>query len=346
MLMKRINHLYGKIYSLQNLILADQKARKGKTKSYGVKLFDKDPLNKLIKLQDDLRNHRYKTSPYTTFTIYEPKERLIFRLPYYPDRIVHHAIMNIMEPIWVNIFTKNTYSCIKGRGIHKLVNDLKKALKSNPEGTKYCLKLDVKKFYPSINHDILKEIIRRKIKDEELLQVLDEIIDSAEGVPIGNYLSQYLANLYLTYFDHWIKEVLGIKHYFRYCDDITILSNSKEQLHKWLIEIQKYLDVNLKLQIKSNWQIYPVESRGIDFVGYVFKHDYTKLRKSIKHNLFIKVSGQSKQFYCKEDRIKNIGSYFGWLKYCNSKHLKRKLNNKYNDTIFPVQHISRKCAAL
>lgn len=145
--------------------------------------------------------------------------------------------MNILEPIWLSIFTKDTYSCIKNRGIHKLVNNLKKALKSDPEGTKYCLKLDIKKFYPSINHDILKQIIRYKIKDEELLQLLDEIIDSAEGVPIGNYLSQFFANLYLAYFDHWIKEILKVIYYFRYCDDITILGSSKEELHEWLLKI-------------------------------------------------------------------------------------------------------------
>ena len=287
-------------------------------------------------------HHQYKTSSYTTFTIYEPKERLIFRLPYYPDRILHHAIMNILEPIWLSIFTKDTYSCIKNRGIHKLVNNLKKALKSDPEGTKYCLKLDIKKFYPSINHDILKQIIRYKIKDEELLQLLDEIIDSAEGVPIGNYLSQFFANLYLAYFDHWIKEILKVIYYFRYCDDITILGSSKEELHEQLLKIQEYLEVNLKLQVKPNWQIYPVEARGIDFVGYVFRHKYTRLRKSIKHNLFVKVSGQAKQFSYKKDRVIKIGSYFGWLKYCNSKHLKYELNNKYNDEIFPVQYVSGK----
>lgn len=250
--------------------------------------------------------------------------------------------MNILEPIWLSIFTKDTYSCIKNRGIHKLVNNLKKALKSDPEGTKYCLKLDIKKFYPSINHDILKQIIRYKIKDEELLQLLDEIIDSAEGVPIGNYLSQFFANLYLAYFDHWIKEILKVIYYFRYCDDITILGSSKEELHEQFLKIQEYLEVNLKLQVKPNWQIYPVEARGIDFVGYVFRHNYTRLRKSIKHNLFVKVSGQAKQFSYKKDRVAKIGSYFGWLKYCNSKHLKYELNNKYNDEIFPVQYVSGK----
>lgn len=131
----------------------------------------------------------YVTSKYKTFKIYEPKERIIFSLPYYPDRIIHHAIMNILEPIWVNIFIDNTYSCIKGRGIHKLAKDLKGDLQKDRENTKYCLKLDITKFYPSIDHDILKKIIRKKIKDKLLLVLLDSIIDSAEGVPIGNYLS-------------------------------------------------------------------------------------------------------------------------------------------------------------
>lgn len=136
-----------------------------------------------------MKNETYKTSEYNTYKIYEPKERIIFRLPYYPDRITHHAIMNVMEPIWTKIFTRDTYSCIKDRGIYALVGKLKKDLRKDPEGTKYCAKMDIKKFYPSITHSILKEIIRKKIKDKSLLKLLDEIIDSAEGVPIGNYLS-------------------------------------------------------------------------------------------------------------------------------------------------------------
>lgn len=121
-----------------------------------------------------------------------------------------------MEPIWVKIFTRDTYSCIKNRGIHALLQKLQSDLASDPEGTKYCLKLDIKKFYPSINHKILKQIIRKKIKDKNLLKLLDEIIDSADGVPIGNYLSQFFANLYLAYFDHWVKEELKVKYYYRY----------------------------------------------------------------------------------------------------------------------------------
>ena len=155
-------------------------------------------------LHHQLMEGTFRTSPYDIFKIYTPKERDIYRLPYYPDRIVHHAVMNILEPIWCSIFTADTYSCIKGKGIHAAARKLKQYLREDPPGTRYCLKIDIRKYYPSIDHDILKQIIRRKIKDRRLLALLDEIIDSAEGVPIGNYLSQYFANLYLAYFDHWI----------------------------------------------------------------------------------------------------------------------------------------------
>ena len=230
--------------------MADQIARSGKLKQVGVKVHDRNRKDNIRKLNEMLVNKTYKTSEYTIFKIYEPKERVIYRLPYFPDRITHHAIMNIMEPIFVSTFTADTYSCIKGRGIHKAQKALKKALKDKLNTT-YCLKLDIRKFYPSIDHDILKKLIRRKIKDYDLLWLLDGIIDSAEGLPIGNYLSQYLANFYLSYFDHWIKENKGVKYYFRYADDMVILANNKAYLHNLLTEIKAYLSTHLNLQVKG-----------------------------------------------------------------------------------------------
>lgn len=318
--MKRINNLYEQIYSIENLELADKYARRGKH-NYGIKKHDLHRGEDLIKLSNDLKNHTYKTSEYSTFTIYEPKERLIFRLPYYPDRITHWAIMNIMERIWIKIFIKNTYACIKKRGIHKLVKDLGQDLRNNKEETKYCLKLDIRKFYPSINHDILKSIIRKKIKDKDLLITLDEIIDSTSGVPIGNYLSQFFANLYLAYFDHWIKEELGVKYYYRYADDIVLLSNSKDKLRQYLYKIIEYLDTNLKLKIKQNYQIFPVDSRGIDFVGYKFFHDHVLLRKSIKLKVLRLVNNLTINKVSLDDFKRRFTSYCGWLKFCNSKKL-------------------------
>lgn len=330
--MKRIGNLFDKVVSIENLRLADDKARKGKLRSYEVKLHDRNREANLQRLHDELVNGTFHTSKYHIFTIYEPKERQIFRLPYYPDRILHHAIMNVMEPIWVSIFNGNTYSCIKNRGIHACARDVRFALKSGPKGTVYCLKLDIRKFYPSIDHSILKEVIRRKLKDERLLAVLDEIIDSVpSGVPIGNYLSQYFANLYLAYFDHWLKEVKGVKHYFRYADDIVILSDDKDFLHSLLHDIRAYLRDNLKLKVKKNYQVFPVDARGIDFVGYVFYHTHTKLRKNIKKALCRRVAILNKRKIAPKMEVyrQQICSWWGWCKYCNSKNLIKKLSKTF-----------------
>lgn len=314
--MKRLNNIYQQIISFENLTQADKKARKGKGKQYGVKMFDKNPKNNLELLHKTLLEKSYQTSEYTTFKVYEPKERLVFRLPYFPDRITHHAVMTVLEPIFTKLFTADTYSCIKGRGIHGAVRNLKKALQDK-QNTKYCLKLDIVKFYPNVDHDILKQLLRKKFKDQDLIWLLDEIIDSADGLPIGNYLSQYFANFYLTYFDHWIKESNQVKYYFRYADDIVILSDNKEHLHFLLSEIKKYLSENLKLSVKDNYQVFPVQARGIDFVGYVFYHTHTMLRKSIKKRFARAVS--------KTKNKATIAAYYGWAKHCDSKHLLKKL---------------------
>lgn len=319
--MKRLNNLYPSIFSIDNLILAEAKARKGKSKQYGVKIHDQNRESNILALHDSLKNKTYTTSEYTTFKIKEPKEREIFRLPFYPDRIAHHAIMNVMKPIFVSTFTRDTYSCIEGRGIKGAADAVKEALKDVP-GTKFCLKLDIRKFYRSIDHNVLKALLRKKIKDKDLLWVLDEIIDSADGIPIGNYLSQYFANFYLTYFDHWIKQDKRVKYYFRYADDIVILSDSKEFLHQLLADIKKYLSENLKLEVKGNYQIFWVKIRGIDFVGYVFFHTHVLLRKGIKKNY-------ARMLYYRPNKV-SISSYHGWLKHCNSKHLNKKLLHDYS----------------
>nr|DAJ12698.1 MAG TPA: hypothetical protein [Bacteriophage sp.] len=210
--MKRHGDLIKPISSLSNVRLADNHARQNTKSKYEVYVHDSNQDVENVILSENLENGTYKTSEYNTFKIYEPKERLIFKLPYYPDRIAHHAIMNILKPIWIKTFIHQTYSSIEGRGIHMLKNELFKVLQEYPKETTYCLKMDVHKFYPSINHDILKIQIRKKIKDNKTLALLDEIIDSTDsltpgvGVPIGNYLSQYFANVYLSEFDHVMKE--------------------------------------------------------------------------------------------------------------------------------------------
>lgn len=302
---------------MDNLRLADKTARLGKSTQPGVIAHVKNQESNLFLLHEMLLNRRYKTSEYTRFIIHEPKEREIFRLPYFPDRITHHAVMNVVRPIFVQHFTADTYSCIKGRGIHGAARAVRKALEHDFTGTQYCLKLDVQKFYPSIDHSILKSLLRRKFKDPDLLWLMDEIIDSADGLPIGNYLSQYFANFYLSGLDHYIKEQLQVKHYFRYADDLVFLSGSKEFLHGIFHKVKNYLQEKLHLKVKSNYQIFPVAARGIDYVGYRFFHRYVLLRKSIKQNFARMVARR------KNDA--SVASYMGWLKHCNSVNLINKL---------------------
>lgn len=337
--MKRIGNLYEKIISIENLRLADEKARRGKANSYGVRFHDRNREANIIALHEMLRAHSFRNSKYETFTIFEPKEREIFRLPYYPDRILHHAIMNVLEPIWVSIFTTDTYSCIKKRGIHGAMRKVKQAMKDR-ENTRYCLKIDIRKFYPSIDHDVLKSIVRKKIKCKDTLWLLDEIIDSAAGVPIGNYLSQYFANLYLAYFDHWIKELKRVKYYFRYADDMVFLASSKEELHRLLADIREYMK-DLKLNLKGNEQVFPIgdnrsdrHGRGLDFIGFVFYHNQTLIRKSIKQNFCRAAAKWNRKANVKlEDYRQALCSWFGWAKYSNSRHLlKTILKAEFYDT--------------
>jgi RNA-directed DNA polymerase len=313
--MKRRSNLYHKITSLANLQEADAKAQRGKANQYGVIKHNLNRDANLLVLQDMLQSKTYRTSVYDIFQVHEPKERTVYRLPYFPDRITHHAIMNVLETIFVGTFTADTYSCIKTRGIHALANNLKHDLK-DIEGTRYCLKLDIKKFYPSVDHNTLKQLLRRKFKDKDLLWLLDEIIDSAPGLPIGNYLSQYLANFYLSYFDHWLKEEKRIKYYYRYADDIVILGSNKPELHALLDDISNYLQ-ELKLEVKENYQVFPVAARGIDYVGYVFYHTHVLLRKQIKKNFARKIR--------RKPNHASKASYLGWLSHCNAKHLTKKL---------------------
>lgn len=326
--MKRIGNIYNKICDIENLKNAHKNARKDKSHYTAVKKVDENLDWYMSKLKDMLENETYtiKQSDYTISTINDKgKERELWKLPYFPHRILQWAIMLQLEEVFDKTFVNSTCASLRGRGIHYAYKLIKKYLK-DADGTKYCLKIDVKKFYPNIDHDILKSLLRKKIKDKKLLRLLDTIINSSPnpGIPIGSYLSQYLANFYLTYFDHWLKEELKIKYCVRYMDDVVILSDDKERLHFVFEEIKKYLRDNLKLELKANYQIFPVDSRGIDFVGYRFFHDYTILRKRTYKRMRRKLLDIKKKNSIDYTDYCCVNSYRGWVRWSDTYNLKQK----------------------
>lgn len=246
-------------------------------------------------------------------------------MPFFPDRIVHHAVINVVENIWDNLFISDSYSCRKGKGQHAGSKRCMEYVRKY----KYCLKCDISKFYPSINHDVLKQILRKKIKDEKLLSLLDTIIDSIEGnknVPIGNYLSQWFGNLYLNELDMFVKHSLHCKAYLRYCDDFVFFSNSKEELRYYLTSITPTLDF-LKLTL-SKKEIFPV-NQGIDFLGYRHFPKYVLVRKSTAKRIRKRMSHIEERLLngklSKERARSEIASAEGWLNHANSYNLKNKL---------------------
>ena len=355
-IIKRIGNLYSQIYDIENLELAHQHAKRGKGWYTEVQIVEAHKGLYLKNLQQQFINHTYKTSKYSKFIKKEgSKERVIYKLPYFPDRIAQWAIIQVIEQHLIKKFIKDTYSSIPGKGLHQALNSVRKAVQNGSENTTYCLKIDIRHFYQNINHEVLKNQYKRIFKDKELIWILSEIINSINtadeedlkiiyknkeidyntGIPIGNYLSQYSGNIYLYNFDHWIKEDLRIKYYYRYMDDIVILNKDKNELRKILKLISQYLHSNLKLFLKPNYQIFPVNSRGIDFVGYRIFRKYTLLRKTTAKTLKKKCS----QIYLKvkQYNLMNynnwcvINSYKGWTQHCNS----FKLNEKYLKPLQP-----------
>ena len=342
--MKRETNIYHKIYDIDNIRLAHKNARKDKLFYREVKMVDSNPDYFFNIIHDMLKNDKYIVSDYSISIINDKgKERELMKLPYYPDRIIQWAIMLQLEEIFIKNFCNHTCASVKGRGIHYATKLTRSYLKDTTN-TQYCLKFDINKFYPSINHNILKTLLKHKFKDKRLLRLLFLIIDShpkKQGLPIGSYLSQYLSNFYLSYFDHWLKETKKIKYVVRYMDDIIILHSSKQYLHGLKNEIEDYLQSKLNLKLKSNWQIFPTRIRGIDFVGYRHFGDYNLLRKSTVKKFKKKLIKLTKQIELNYSDWCSVNSYYGWLKWCDSyriikkyyKPIEDKLLDYYNNKI-------------
>ena len=324
--MKRHGNLWDKIIDPDNLYLAYRKARKGKAWQKGILEFEKDVEGNLLKLQKMLCKGEFTTSEYRSKTIYEPKEREIYILPFYPDRIAQHALLQVVAPIWDNLMIHDSYACREGKGMH----DASRKTMRHVHNYKYCLKCDISKFYPSIDHNILMDIIENKIKCKPTLTLLEDIVRSFGGgknTPIGNYTSQWFGNLYMNELDNNLKQKHGVKTLIRYCDDFVMFSDSKQELQDLKRHIKRFLKDKLDLTF-SKWSIFKVV-QGVDFLGYRHFPDKILLRKSTAKRVMKRIKALPKLLMTGEitfDQYKSsIASTKGWLKWANTYNLKLNL---------------------
>lgn len=319
--MKRHGNLFSHITTPENLYQAYRLARRGKPRLASVLRFEKNADAHLEDIRQSLLLKTFTTSGYHEKIVFEPKQRTIYVLPFSPDRIVQHALMNLVIPIWQPMFIKDSYACIEGRGIHSGSTRTMQFVRRN----KYCLKCDISKFYPSVDHAILLDIIKHKIKCMDTLWLMEDIVHSFPGkknVPIGNFTSQWFGNLYLNELDRFVKDVLHVKDYIRYCDDFLLFHNDKSVLKNWAAAVVDFCGSRLDLRL-SKCDLFPV-SRGVDFLGYRHFPRYILLRKrtarsmarKLRHLPVLLESGQISP----QTARSVVASAKGWMQWANTHH--------------------------
>ena len=327
--MKRINNLWEEFTSQEHWFEARKRALRGKVKKYCVKAIMRKGDEYLEKICQDVINGSFQFKGYKEHTIYEPKERKIF-VARIEERIYHWASMMITERIFEPTFIFDSYCCRKNKGQHKCSDKCKEIVKHN----NYCLKLDISKFYPNINHKILKECLARKIKDIKFLNALYAIIDShnkdtGKGIPIGNYSSQIFGNIYMTKLDMFVKHTLKCKHYLRYCDDFCLFSNDKKYLNWCKEKIIEFVTNELDMKL-SKCDLFKTK-QGVDFVGYRHFPQYTLVRKRTAKKVkkrMLKIQYKLKNYELTQKELfkmnGQVASSYGWCKHADSYRFMKK----------------------
>ncbi len=344
--MKRYGNQWPKITEFENLWWAARKAERGKRYRENVLDFNFDFDSNLIRLQTELETKTYQPGPYKTFKIIDPKPRIISAAPY-RDRVVHHALCNIIVPLFENSFITDSYANRVGFGTHKALRRFVQFARSH----RYVLQCDVRKYFPSIDHDILKSLIRQKLKCKDTLWLIDAIIDGSNeqetviqyfsgdtmltpalrrrGLPIGNLTSQFFANVYLNNFDHFIKEQIKTKSYVRYVDDFALFSDDKVYLHSARQQIEAYLGNHLRLKI------HPIKSQlfetkvGATFLGFRVLPDQIRVcAKNLKRGrrrIRALSAACQRQEISIEQVQRSLQSWFAHLQHGSTHHLQRDI---------------------
>jgi len=342
--MKTHSNVYAKIVSFDNLLRATLKAQKGKKGKSDVELFNCHLEENLLQLQAELMQKTYQPGPYRSFFIHDPKKRMISAAPY-RDRVVHHALCNVIAPLFEKTFIRDSYANQINKGTHMAIERYQEFAKHNT----FVLKCDIRKFFPSIDHEVLKKELRWKVTCKDTLALCDLIIDASNpqeehivyfpgddlfspharrrGLPIGNLTSQHWANVYLNRFDHFVKEKLSVKDYIRYVDDFVLFSNSKETLWNWKLQIEAYLQ-ELRLILHPNKsQIHRV-ANGVPFLGFklypyhrqVLKQNIRRYRRFLRKKLKIRTEGRLNP----EHLEGGLNSWLGHIRFGASMRLEYK----------------------
>lgn len=336
--MKRVNGLFSKISDLNNLELAFWKAKKGKDFKKDVRRFQSNLHANLLELRKQLLSGEVKLGHYHLFKIYDPKERIICAADF-NERVLHHALMNVCSPYFERHFIFDTYACRLGKGTYKALE----RAENNQKKYDFFLKIDVRKYFDSIDHLLLKNKLRRLFKDRQLLMLFDKLIDSysvseetpAKGLPIGNLTSQYFANFYLSFIDHYVKENLKIPAYVRYMDDIILWNNDKKELLNKGKNLKMLMKNELALDLK---QFYLQSSnRGLPFLGFLLKRNKVELQQKTKRRFIKKYVSYTNNFenniWTQNNYVRHLRPVFAHVNYAETKALRLKILQKREGTI-------------
>jgi len=329
-------NIFYDITSLNGLFSAWDEFRKGKENKLDVQKFFLDLENQIFDLWRNIKNGTYCHSNYESFFVCDPKLRHINKAAVI-DRVLHHSIVGNIEPLFEKSFIFDSYSSRTGKGTHRAVKRLRNfflKISRNNTRTVWALKCDIKKFFDSIDHDILLNLVREKIKDGDTLSIIEKVVRSyngmtRKGVPLGNLTSQLFSNVYLNKLDHFVKRTLGIKYYVRYADDFVILDCDKQKLENLVSKFDDFVYGNFKLRIHPNKIVIKKLNQGIDFLGYVVFPTHIILRTKTKRRMLKKIKKRKLEL---ETGLINqhafnqcLQSYFGMLKHCRGNGIRKEI---------------------
>ena len=339
--MRKFNNIFEQIISVENLFSAWDSFHSGKKNKPDVLRFEWDLESNIFRLHRLLKSKKYTHGPYTSFFIQDPKQRHIHKATV-QDRVLHHAIFNVLNPIFEPTFVAASFSCRVDKGTHKGVDAVTTMVRQvSRNGTQpcYALKCDIQKFFFRIDHGILLTMLRKKLQDKDALWLLEQVIGSfsinpgeAKGLPIGNLTSQIFANIYMNEFDQYMKHVLEVKHYARYTDDFIILSQSTEYLESLLKPIASFLDTRLAVNLHPKKTVIRKVTQGIDFLGYTIFLHHRLVRTKTKQRMFRKLKLKTQEFRAGKVDVEKLGqslqSYHGVLSHADAHHLQEQMDNQ------------------